>query len=314
MGELERVNPLWHRNRWPGGSQDIIFEAYPTPEDVDRILKLQNFFTFASGPSSNHFFGAVENIHNLIHNFSGGANPSFGKISGEPQYGDMVSAGTTARDPIFWGHHSNVDRLWSEWQKLHPGADPDDPNDILAPWPNSVKDVLTISDLGYEYIKSSYLFETSNAVPIARFNSASAAVHPAVLAKHNRAEIRIHKVQYSTASGAFLRVFLNQPDASAETPTRGNDHFVAQVATFSGECIGGPGHCDVPREERRKYDLRPRHRKTPGNFRIDATDAVRKLSELGATDFQVTLVVLDIDGKPKPNALWMDAVSLNFKD
>src|SRR5436190_15529764 len=153
----------------------------------------------------------------------------------------MVSPGTTTRATIFWSQHSNVDRLWAEWQKLHPGADPDDPNDILAPWPNSVKDVLTISDLGYEYIKSSYLFETSNAVPIARFNSASAAVHPAVLAKHNRAEIRIHKVQYSTASGAFLRVFLNQPDASAETPTRGNDHFVAQVATFSGECIGGPG-------------------------------------------------------------------------
>ena len=34
----------------------------------------------------------------------------------------------------------------------------------------------------------------------------------------------------------------------------------------------------------------------------------------GDTDFQVNLVVLGLDGKPKPNALWMDAVSLNFKD
>jgi len=41
---------------------------------------------------------------------------------------------------------------------------------------------------------------------------------------------------------------------------------------------------------------------------------VRRLTEQGATDFQVNLVVLDIDGKPKPNALWMDGVSLNFKD
>jgi tyrosinase len=47
------------------------------------------------------------------------------------------------------------------------------------------------------------------------------------------------------------------------------------VATFSGECIGGPGHCDVPPEKKRKYDERPRHRKTPGNFRIDATEAIR---------------------------------------
>jgi tyrosinase len=314
LAALENTNPLWHRNRWPGGNKDIIFEAYPTPEDVDRILQIQNFFTFASGPSSNHFFGAVENIHNLLHNFSGGANPNFQKFPGEPQYGDMVSAGTTARDPIFWGHHSNVDRLWSEWQRLHPGADPDDPNDILAPWPNNVKDVLTISDLGYEYMKSSYLFETSSDVPIAQFKSAAAAVNPAVLAKHSRAEIRIHKVQYSTASGAFVRVFLNQPDANAETPTRANDHFVAQVATFSGECIGGPGHCDVPPEKKRKYDERPRHRKTPGNFRIDATDAIARLTDQGATEFQVNLVVLDIDGKPKPNALWMTGVSLNFKD
>ncbi|HEY0349754.1 MAG TPA: tyrosinase family protein [Pyrinomonadaceae bacterium] len=314
IAALENVNPLWHRYRWPGGNKDIIFEAYPTSDDVDRILQIQNFFSFASGPASNHFFGAVENIHNLLHNFSGGANPNFGKVPGEQQYGDMISAGTTARDPIFWGHHSNVDRLWSEWQRLHPGADPDDPNDILAPWPNSVKDVLTISDLGYEYMKSSYLFETNSAVPIARFKSAAATVHPAVLANHSRAEIRIHKVQYSTASGAFVRVFLNEPAASADTPIRDNDHFVAQVATFSGECIGGPGHCDVPPEKKRKYDERPRHRKTPGNFRIDATEAIRKLTEQGATDFQVNLVVLDIDGTPKPNALWMAGVSLNFKD
>jgi tyrosinase len=311
--QLLLVNPLWDKNRWPGGNADLIFEAYPTHDDVQNILQIQSFFSFGSGPSSNHFFGALENIHNLIHNFSGGINPNFG-LAGEPQYGDMQAPGTTARDPIFWGHHSNVDRLWSEWQKLHPGTDPDDPTDILAPWPNTVEDVLTISDLGYEYMKSSYLFETDNTVPMLRFKSASANVHPAVLAKHSRADVRLHRVQYSTAGGAFIRVFLNQPDATVDTPMRGNDHFVAQVATFSGTCIGGPGHCDVPSEERRKYDIRPRPHKTPGNFRIDVTESIRKLTEQGETAFQVNLVVLGLDGKPKPNALWMDAVSLNFKD
>jgi tyrosinase len=314
IGELGRVNPLWVWNRWPGGNAGLIFEAWPTPEDVENILKIQNFYNFASGPDSNHFFGACENIHNLIHNFSGGANPNFGKFAGEPQYGYMQSAGTTARDPIFWAHHSNVDRLYSEWQRLHPGAGPDDPEDVLAPWPNQVKDVAAISDLGYEYMKSSYVFETDSTVALTRFRSAAAPVHPAVLARHSRAEVRLHKVQYSTSGGAFVRVFLNEPDASADTPTRGNDRFVAQLATFSGECIGGPGHCDVPPESRRRYDLRPRHRKTPGNFRIDATEAVRRLTGQGETEFQVNLVVLDIDGTPKPNALWMRGVSLNFKD
>jgi tyrosinase len=314
IGELGRGNSLWIWNRWPGGNADLIFEAWPTPDDIQNILKIQSFFNFGSGPDSNHFFGACENIHNLIHNFSGGANPNFQKLPNEPQYGYMQSAGTTARDPIFWAHHSNVDRLYAVWQGMHPGGGPDDPEEILAPWPNQVKDVEAISDLGYEYMKTSYVFETNSQMPISRFKSASTAVHPAVLQRHSHAEIRLHKVQYSTTGGAFVRVFLNEPDASADTPTRGNDHFVAQLATFSGECIGGPGHCDVPPETRRKYDFRPRHRKTPGNFRIDATEAVRLLTEQGETDFQVNLVVLDIDGTPKPNALWMEGVSLNFKD
>jgi tyrosinase len=315
LSELQKVNPLWQRNRWPGGDASIIFEAYPTPEDVTRILQIKNFFTFGSGPTNNHFFGALENIHNLIHNFSGGSNPNYGaQFPNEPQYGDMVSAGTTARDAIFWGHHSNVDRLWAEWQRIHPGSDPDDPDDILAPWPLDVESVLSISKLGYEYMKSAYLFETDSNIAITRFKSAKANVHPLVLNQHSRAEVRLHKVQYSTAAGAFVRVFINQPDATRDTPTSGNDHFVAQVATFSGECIGGPGHCDVPPESRRKFDLRPRHRKTPGNFHIDATETIRKLRAQGETDFQINLVVLDIDGTPKPNALWLDAVSLNFKD
>ena len=311
--ELERVNPLWVWNRWPGGDSTIIFHAWPRPQDVTNILQIKSFFNFGSGPESNHFFGACENIHNLIHNFTGGTNPN-ANLPGEQQYGLMVSAGTTAQDPIFWAHHSNVDRLYSEWQGLHPGGGPDNPGDVLAPWRNHVEDVSAISDLGYEYMKSSYVFETANDVALVNFKSAAAAVHPAVLERHSRAEIRLHKVQYSTSGGAFIRVFLNQPDADANTPTRGNDRFVTQVATFSGECIGGPGHCDVPPESRRKYDLRPRHRKTPGNFRIDATEAVRRLSEQGETDFRVNLVVLDIDGKPKQDALWMDGVSLIFKD
>jgi len=315
MAELQRVNPLWERYRWPGGDPSIIFEAYPTPEDVQRVLQTPTFFDFGSGPANNHFFGALENIHNLIHNFSGGANPNYGpQFPSEQQYGYMISAGTTARDPIFWGHHSNVDRLWAEWQTLHPGAGPDDPNDILAPWTLTVGDVASIYDLGYEYVQSTHLFETDSSMPITRFKSAKANVPEAVLARQRRAEIRLHKVRYATEGGAFIRVFVNEDDATADTPTRGNDHFVAQVATFSGQCMGGPGHCDPPPERRRKFDTRPRHRKTPGNFRIDATETIRKLAAKGDRDFHIHLVVLGIDGQPKANTLRLDAVSLIFKD
>lgn len=312
--ELERANPLWIWQRWPGGNATVIFHGWPKYEDVQRILQIPSFYNFGSGPGSNHFFGACESIHNLIHNFTGGVNPDNPPRNNDPTTGFMVSAGTTARDPIFWAHHGNVDRLYAEWQGIHPGVGPDDPNDVLPPWKNHVGDMRAVSDLGYEYVKSAHVFETDPTVPIVRFKSAAAAVHPAVLGDHRNAEIRLHKVQYSTAGGAFIRVFINQPDADADTPTQGNDHFVAQVATFSGDCIGGPGHCDVPPDSRRKYDLRARHRKTPGNFRIDATEAVRRLAAGGATDLRINLVVLGLDGAPKPDALRMDGVTLHFKD
>jgi len=321
MKELANVNPLWHRLRWPGGNKSLIFEAYPTPDDIERILQINNFFAFGSGPVDDHFFGALENVHNLIHNFTGGANPNYDakkfpapQNREEPQYGDMVYPGMTAFDPIFWAHHSNVDRLWFEWQKNHPNVGPDNPASILPPWSLNVDQVKSIHTLGYEYVKSSHLYPANNKMPITKFKSAKAGVHPQVLADHKRAELRIHNVQYATRGGAAIRAFLNLPKADANTPTRNNDHFVGQVHTFAGFCVGGPGHCDVPPEKTRKYDLRKRPHKTPSNFRLDATETVRKLKAKGEKDLHINLVVLDIDGKEIDDALWMDGVSLNFLD
>jgi tyrosinase len=320
MTVLGQVNPLWHKLRWPGGDQGLLFEGYPTSDDVTRILQLPSFFNFGSGPMNNHFFGALENIHNLIHNFSGGANPYYVMgtnpmdRNGEPQNGDMVNAGVTAFDPIFWGHHSNVDRLWAQWEGMHPGASPDNLSSILPPFKLNVQDTLNIANFGYEYLKSSHLYPVNNTVPITKFKSAKTPVLPSVMADHSHAEVRLHKVQYRTRGGFHVRVFLNSPQADVNTPTRGNDHYVGQVSTFSGFCVGGPGHCDPPKEHRRKFDLRGRPHKTPGNFHLDATETVQKLSAQGETAFQVNLVVMNTDATPATDALLLNAVSLVFKE
>jgi tyrosinase len=331
VNELRNVNALWHRLRWPGpGNQNknnLFFEAYPTPDDITHILQLDNFFKFGSGPTNDHFFGALENIHNLIHNFSGGMNPTVANNPAytnnqnydpqnryEPEYGDMVSAGVTAFDPIFWGHHSNVDRLWAEWQTLHPNVNPDNLASTLPPWPMTVGDSLELSNLGYEYVKSEHVFETNNTQPFTRFKSASAGVSNSVLQSHRRAEIRLHKVKFSVHGGGFVRAFLNTPDANVNTPTKGNDHYVGQASLFSGFCVGGPGHCEPPKGDPRKFDKRDRHHKTPGNIRFDATDAVSRLVANGATDLRVNLVVFGLDGKPRSDVLCMSAVSLVFLD
>lgn len=319
LQQLAAINPLWHRQRWPGGNQQLIFEAYPMPGDVDNILQSDNFFTFGSGPTNDHFFGALENIHNLIHNFSGGINPNYvpgtpASNRDEPQAGDMVNAGVTAFDPIFWAHHSNVDRLWAQWQTLHPGAGPDDPTAVLPPWKMTVQQTYDTSNLGYEYMMSSHLFPTDASMPLQRFKSAATQVHAVVLRRHRRAEVRLHRVRYTMRPGFHMRVFLNEPDATVSTPTRGNDHYVGTLHMFTGLCIGGPGHCDEPSDERRRFDLRPRPHKMPANFRLDATAAVRKLVSQGATSLHLDIVALNTDGTPAQDALLLDAVSLNFMD
>jgi len=320
MTTLAQVNPLWHPLRWPGGDQGIIFEAYPTPDDVQRILALPSFFNFGSGPMNNHFFGALENIHNLIHNFSGGANPNYvmgtnpSDRNNEPQFGDMVNAGVTAFDPIFWGHHSNVDRLWTQWSGMHPGVGPDNMSAVLPPFNLNVEDTLDIANFGYEYVKSEHVYPVGAQLPVSNFKSAKTPVAQNVLNDHSRAEVRLHKVHYRPRGGFHIRVFLNSPDADVKTPTRGNDHYVGQFNMFTGFCIGGPGHCDPPPEKRRKFDRRPRAHKTPGNVHLDATDTVQKLTAQGETAFQVNIVVMNTDGTPADDALLVHAVSLIFKE
>lgn len=318
--KLAEVNPLWHPLRWPGGDQGLIFEAYPTPEDVQNILKIPNFFNFGSGPMNDHFFGALENIHNLIHNFSGGANPNY-KIGSnpsdrdhEPQFGDMVNAGVTAYDPIFWGHHSNVDRLWAQWSSLHAGAGPDNLSAVLPPFSLTVEDTLDTSNFGYEYVKAEQMYPVNADLAVSNFRSAKTPVPRNILLDHSRAEVRLHKVHYRTRGGFHVRVFLNSPQAATSTPTRGNDHYVGQFNMFNGFCIGGPGHCDPPQETRRRFDRRARGHKTPSNVRLDASDAVRKLMAQGETSFQVNLVVMNTDGSEAHDALLMHGVSLVFKE
>lgn len=318
MNQLAATNPLWHRQRWPGGQAGLIFEEYPTPEDVDNIMKLDNFFQFGSGPSDNHFFGGLEQQHNLIHNFSGGINPVYDPNAPASRNnvanGDMVNAGVTAFDPIFWSHHSNVDRLWAQWQSLHPGVTPDDPTSVLPPWPMTVQQTYNTATLGYEYVKGSTVYPTDNSAAITSFKSSNTDVHPDVIDSHRRAEIRLHKVQYPARVGYHIRVFLNQPDASVSTKGKGNPNYVGMLHMFSGNCIGGPGHCDVPPETRPRFDQRGRAHKAPVNFRLDATATVKALAAQGALDFHVNLVVLNTDGSAATDALILDAVSLNFFD
>ena len=106
--------------------------------------------------------GAIESIpHGPVHNLVGS---DYDPNTGNPvePIGFMTDLLTAARDPIFWLHHSNIDRLWQMWLDLNPAhqnsADPAWLNSAFTfPTPDGqtqswkVSDVLATTDLGYEY-------------------------------------------------------------------------------------------------------------------------------------------------------------------
>jgi tyrosinase len=104
----------------------------PTADDVNSLMGLGQFADFSN---------QVENIHDGVHGWVGG---------------DMGVIVTSAFDPIFWSHHCMIDRLWYLWQ-LQNGVNnipPDYLDKALAPFGMTVRDVLDITRLGYDYADS----------------------------------------------------------------------------------------------------------------------------------------------------------------
>jgi tyrosinase len=129
--------PARRTRRFPGAPARL-----PRPQDVDSLLALSSFVDFSN---------QLQNIHDLIHGWTGGRNPT-----PPPFGGDMGSVATSAFEPIFWSHHCMIDRIWYLWQ-LRNGVEnipPDYLDRPLAPFALTVRDVLDIRRLGYEYAQS----------------------------------------------------------------------------------------------------------------------------------------------------------------
>jgi tyrosinase len=117
--------PLTRRtSRHPGDPGDL-----PKQGDVEACLKLSDWHDFNL---------KIEDLHDQVH----------GWVSG-----DMGIVAIAAYDPIFWFHHTMIDRLWSMWQ-IRNGAGnipPDLLDVVLSPFNMKVSDVLSINALGYDY-------------------------------------------------------------------------------------------------------------------------------------------------------------------
>jgi tyrosinase len=118
----------------------------------------------ACDPTCSCGSGALEATpHNQVHLGVGGSQATAG---GSVRLGFMGDVSTAARDPVFWVHHANIDRLWASWINLKGGRrNPEDPVwlkqsftfvDLAADGKPTfvevtVEDVLTTEQLGYVY-------------------------------------------------------------------------------------------------------------------------------------------------------------------
>jgi tyrosinase len=257
------------------------------PGTLSTLRTLARMVTGAQAKSSYvSYSAALENPHNGLHGFMGGT---------------MGIIPYAAYDPIFWAHHANVDRLFSEWQAAHPSVQPPASimNTALGPFSMTVSQIWDMHKMGYDYVgKQSSLMgmlpmsATKFNAPVASFSLSQ--IKPVI----PKVELRFHKVKHPKNSFE-IRVFLNQPDANASTPTENNPHYAGSLFVFGhGECGGDAGHCEPPQTTRGPFDLRPPSHLTPMELSLDASEAVNAIAKTGSTsDVTVTLVAVDNKGR-----------------
>jgi len=105
--------------------------VYGLYELSDRAVSTSNAFakaTYFDSSADNAFGGAWNDLeptsqgtleqspHNNIHFAIGGViSTAGGSVSDDSAAGLMADPTTSAFDPLFWVHHSNIDRLWNVW-------------------------------------------------------------------------------------------------------------------------------------------------------------------------------------------------------
>jgi hypothetical protein len=136
--------------------------SLPTPADVQAALSATPYDVDPYDSSSTSGFrnraeGFIPfGMHNLVHVYVGGS---------------MVPM-TSPNDPVFFLHHCFIDKLWADWQRLHPDQARYLPTqgarkghnlyDYMPPWtapPQQIRpvDMLDHRKLGYRYDTEDYL-------------------------------------------------------------------------------------------------------------------------------------------------------------
>jgi hypothetical protein len=105
-----------------------------------------------------------------------------------------------------------------------------------------------------------------------------------------RADLVFEGVEHAGPSYE-ARVFLNNPDATAETPRTAEEGYAGSFHIFGhGNCFGDVGHCDVDERGKAPYDLRLPHPLTPVRKLVKITDVLKSVLRRDGKLHHVTVV------------------------
>jgi hypothetical protein len=294
-------NPLYAGPRFGGGMTNRSATIDTTSFD-DLAASVQSAM---SEPTFSSFQSLINGPHGSIHV----------RVSG-----DMCCVPTASYDPIFFLHHANVDRIWARWQLTHPAPLPAVEADWELPpfnrpfstaWQRG-SDVMSTDTLGYRYRTFCFYLP-----PIKVWEVVVIGWPPPIRERFATARL-IAKSERMQEKATEMRVFVNQPRATARTKTIGNPAFAGAfgfighgtegvaAATHCAECalLGhtrehdshGHDHADhghghqgeAASEAQERFDVE-----------FDLTGALRKISP-DDQEVSLKLVAVDADGNEIP--------------
>jgi tyrosinase len=263
--------------------------AYTTFADFGEVItfggRAVNAPTHASQPH-----GALEAVpHDIVHGFVGG---------------NMGNPDLAARDPVFFSHHANIDRLWVEWLLLGQGrANPS--NDVWLnqsftfydenkqPVSITMREVLDTTALGYTYdrvgptppstarVAGSTRAETLVRVSTPELKLTSRPVRIALTLPEDsrlkmklgglpfalipsQVHLRLDGVKFAGPADSCVTVYVNLPKEVSQPDPR--SPYYAGCFTFFGPGHGGThtSHVDVTKHLQRLWPYLDRSNREVG--------------------------------------------------
>jgi Common central domain of tyrosinase len=187
-------------------------------------------------PNRTDFDGLYEQPHDNYHGWIGG---------------DMADNAYTAYDPIFWSYHANIDRIFEQWIRAHPGT-LFTSSFPLHPFRGSAAEYTELDDpRAYVYTSIGDMAKDSRAigfdyappVTIDFVDTAHARFATGDLASAQRGAYVVFTGIRCTMDSYSIDVFVNQSDASLADATLGNPHYIGRLSRIGMGLVDEKGRC-----------------------------------------------------------------------